>query len=536
MTRFDYIVIGAGSSGSVVAARLSESGRHRVLLLEAGPDDRRLWIQIPLGYARSFTDPKVNWMYWSEPVPTLGGRTLYYPRGKVLGGSSSINALVYARGLPADYDGWEAEGNPGWGWKDVLAVYRRMERHAFGESEHNGGSGPLPVSEVSKAAHPLCRAFFEAARHQGIPFSDNLNGRDSEGVGYYQITASNGWRASAARAYLWPARRRNNLKISTGSHVTRILFEGMRATGVEYRQAGVTETAFAGGEIILCAGAIASPQLLMLSGLGPGEELAGHGIEVRHHLPAVGRHLHDHICFDHFYASREPTLNSTLSSRFGQGIAAAHYALLRRGPLSMSLNHAGGFVRTSPARQTADLQLYFCPVAYEKPGPGDRMVVKVAPADSFSISGSPSSPKSRGSVRLRSADPQDSPEIHPNFLSEEEDLAQAIDSFHFIRRLAQTPPLARIIQREEKPGDALQRDEEIADYLRSTCYSIFHPVGTCRMGPHAGMAVVDHRLKVHGIQGLRIADASIFPSVTSGNTNAPAMMVGEMAARAVLEG
>ena len=535
MTRFDHIVIGAGSAGSVIAARLSESGRHRVLLLEAGPDDRRLWIQIPLGYAKCFTDPKVNWMYWSEPVPTLSGRRLYYPRGKVLGGSSSINALVYARGLPADFDSWEAEGNPGWGWKDVHAVYRGMERHAFGESEHNGGTGPLAVSEVSAVAHPLCRAFFEAARHQGIAFSDNLNGRDSEGVGYYQITAGKGWRASAARAWLWPARRRRNLNISTGCHVTRILFEGKRATGVEYRRGGITETASA-GEIILCAGAIASPQLLMLSGLGPGAELARHGIAVRSHLPAVGGHLHDHICFDHFYASREPTLNSALSSVFGQGLAAVHYALLRRGPLSMSLNHAGGFVRSSPTRQMPDLQLYFCPVAYEKPGPGDRMVVKVALADAFSISGSPCRPKSRGTVQLRSGDPQAPPEIHPNFLAEEEDMAQAIDSFRLIRKLASAPPLARIIEREEKPGDAVQRDDEIADFLRATCYSIFHPVGTCRMGPHGETGVVDHKLKVHGIEGLRIADASVFPSVTSGNTNAPAMMVGEMAARAVLQG
>jgi choline dehydrogenase len=272
----------------------------------------------------------------------------------------------------------------------------------------------------------------------------------------------------------------------------------------------------------------------MLSAIGPGAELARHGIAVNPHPPAEGGHLHDHICFDLFYASREPTLNSALSSVFGQGLAAAHYGLLRRGPLSMSLNHAGGFVRTSPARQTADLQLYFCPVAYEKPGPGDRMVVKVAPANSFSISGSPCRPKSRGFVRLRSGDPHAHPEIHPNFLAEEEDMAQAIDSFRFIRKLASAPPLARIIEKEEKPGHAVQRDDEIADFLRATCFSIFHPTGTCRMGPKEETAVVDHRLKVHGIEGLRIADASVFPSVTSGNTNAPAMMVGEMAARAVL--
>lgn len=534
MSEWDYIVVGAGSAGSVIAARLSESGRHRVLLLEAGPDDRRLWIRIPLGYAKSFTDPAVNWMYWSEPAASLKGRKLYYPRGKVLGGSSSINALVYARGQPADFDSWEAEGNPGWGWKDVVRIYRRMERQANGEAGQGVGPGPLSVTDASNFAHPLCRAFFDAARHLGILFSEDLNGPQSEGVGHYRITTEGGWRASAATAYLAPARRRRNLRVSTGSAVTRILFDGRRATGVEYRRGGTRLTASAAREIIVCAGAIASPQLLMLSGVGPGDELSRHGIGVRHHLPAVGRHLHDHVGFDLFYASRVPSLNSALASPFRQALAGAHYALLRRGPLSMSLNQAGGFVRTSPGCHTADLQLYFCPVAYDKPAPGELKVLKLDRADAFSISGSPCCPKSRGHVRLRSADPGAAPEIHPNLLSDEQDVAQAVGSFRFIRRLAEAPPLARIIERERMPGAALQGDDEIADYLRSTCYSIFHPVGTCRMGPDPAAAVVDHRLLVHGLAGLRIADASVFPSVTSGNTNAPAMMVGEMAAAAIL--
>lgn len=534
MTEWDYIVVGAGSAGSVLAARLSESGRHRVLLLEAGPGDRRLWLRIPLGYAKSFTDPAVNWMYWSEPAASLKGRKLYYPRGKVLGGSSSINALVYARGQPADYDSWEAEGNPGWGWKEVASVYRRMERQTGGEARQGGGLGPLSVTDASKFAHPLCGAFFEAARHLGIPFSEDLNGPRSEGVGYYRITTDGGWRASAATAYLWPARRRRNLRISTDSPVTRIVFDGLRAAGVEYRRRGATQTASAGREVIVCAGAIASPQLLMLSGIGPGEELSRHGIEVRHNLPAVGGHLHDHVGFDLFYASRVASLNSALASPFRQALAGAHYALLRRGPLSMSLNQAGGFVRTSPECQAADLQLYFCPVAYDKPAPGELKMLRLDRADAFSISGSPCCPRSRGHIRLRSADPGAAPEIHPNLLSDERDVAQAVASFRFIRRLAEAPPLARIIQREKAPGAALQDDDEIADHLRSTCYSIFHPVGTCRMGPGPGAAVVDHRLLVHGLTGLRIADASVFPSVTSGNTNAPAMMVGEMAAAAIL--
>jgi choline dehydrogenase len=534
MTEWDYIVVGAGSAGSVLAARLSESGRHRVLLLEAGPGDRRLWVRIPLGYAKSFMDPAINWMYWSEPAASLNGRKLYYPRGKVLGGSSSINALVYSRGQPSDYDGWEAEGNPGWGWEKVASVYRRMERQAGGEVGQDGGPGPLCVSDVSKAAHPLCDAFFDAARHLGIPFSEDLNGACSEGVGHYRITTDGGWRASAATAYLWPARRRRNLRISTDSAVTRILFDGRRATGVEYRRRGARQTASAGREVIVCAGAIASPQLLMLSGIGPGDELSRHGIEVRHHLPAVGGHLHDHVSFDLFYASRVASLNSTLASPLRQALAGAQYALLRRGPLSMSLNQAGGFVRTSPDCLAADLQLYFCPVAYDKPAPGELKMLRLDRADAFSISGSPCCPKSRGHISLRSADPEAAPEIHPNLLSHPEDVAQAVGSFRFIRRLAEAPPLARIIERERMPGAALQGDDEIADHLRSTCYSIFHPVGTCRMGPDPAAAVVDHRLLVHGLTGLRIADASVFPSVTSGNTNAPAIMVGEMAAAAIL--
>lgn len=534
MSDFDFVLVGGGSAGCVLAARLSESGRHRVLLLEAGPDDRRLWIQLPLGYARSFYDPRVNWLFWSEPVASLGGRRIFVPRGKVLGGSGSINALVYSRGQPADYDAWAAEGNPGWGWRDVLPLYRRMERHAFGESDHHGGSGPLPVSDPGRFAHPLCRRFFAAAAALGFPFSGDLNGAETEGVGYYQTNTHGGWRWSAARAYLWPARRRPNLRIVTGALATRLLFEGRRAAGVEYRQGGERRTVRAARAVILAAGAIGSPQLLMLSGLGPAPTLARHGIAVLADLPAVGRHLHDHAAWDHVYRARLPTMNAELGRLRGQAAALLRFALFRRGPLAMSLNQAGGFLRTDPALPGPDVQLYFCPILYEKPAFGSARLVRVEPVPAFTLSASPCRPKSRGEIRLRSADPAEPPEIHPNLLAEPEDLRQAVAASRLMRRLAAARPLAEAIAAETKPGPAAEDADALAAYIRATAYSIFHPVGTCRMGPDPRAHVVDATLRVHGIEGLRVADASIFPAVTSGNTNAPAMMVGEKAADLIL--
>ncbi len=531
---FDYVIVGGGSAGCVVAARLAEDGRNRVLLLEAGPGDRRFWIRMPMGYGRAFHDPAVNWMFWSEPVASLANRRIFYPRGKILGGSSAINALVYSRGLAEDFDAWEAAGNPGWGWRDVLPVYRRMEDHALGASAQHGAAGPLHITDPSNDAHPTCKAFFTAAAEVGFAFNPDLNGATCEGVGYYQLTTRDGLRLSAAGAYLEPLRKRPNLRIATAALATRIVFDGTRAVAVAYVRGGGERLARAAREVILSAGSIGSPQLLQLSGIGPGEELLRLEIAAVRHSPAVGRHLHDHFVFDHHYQASVPTLNTRLAPWWSQVAVGLQYLLLRRGLLTTSLNQAGGFVRTSPARPRPNAQLYFCPLAFEKPTAGSRFV-KVVADPAFSLSASLCRPTSRGFLRLGSPDPREAPEIHPNLLGTDADLDEAIEAFHLVRRLAAAPALAAITVAETKPGPGVQTRRHAEAYLRETGYSIFHPVGTCRMGPDPATSVVDPRLRVHGVTGLRVIDAAIFPMVTAGNTNGPAMMVGEMGAAFVLE-
>lgn len=535
MERYDYIIVGAGSAGCVLASRLTESGRHTVLLLEAGPSDLSVWIQMPIGYGKTFHDPRVNWMYWSEPVPGLADRTVYCPRGKVLGGSSSINAMVYSRGHPGDFDDWAAMGNPGWHWPAVLRAYRKMEDHALGAGPWHGAGGPVHVTDIARAAHPLSHAYLRAGEQAGLAFNPDLNGATIEGVGLYQITTRNGLRLSAARAYLWPARRRPNLRIATQALATRILLEGRRAVGVEYRRRGRTAAARAGREVILAAGAINSPQLLQLSGIGPPEALRACGVEVRHASPAVGRHLQDHICYDHVYRANRPSLNEELLPWRGRLRAGLRYILTRGGPLSLSVNQGGGFVRLRPDRPRPDLQLYFSPLTYERTPPGKRALMKPDPFPGFCTSASPCRPTSRGHVRIRSADPDEAPLIQPNLLSTESDVADALAGARLLRRLAATPSLASVIEAELKPGPDVESDEELIADIRQRSYSVFHPVGTCRMGPDPAEAVVDHRLRVHGIAGLRVIDASVFPAITSGNTNAPVMAVGEIGAERVLE-
>ena len=409
---FDYVVVGAGSAGAAVAARLSESGRHRVLLLEAGPSDWRFWIQLPIGYGKTFYDRRVNWMYQSEPVPGLSGRNNYFPRGKVLGGSSSINAMVYSRGQAGDFDDWEAEGNPGWGWKDILPVYKHMEDHALGAGPFHGAGGPLHVSEISGAAHPLTHEFIKAGQEAGIPFTPDLNGASIEGVGFYQINTRSGLRLSAARAYLWPAESRPNLRIETGALATRILFEGKRAVGIAYEQRGQSCEARAAAEVILCGGSINSPQLLQLSGVGPAALLKSCGIEVLHESPAVGQNLQDHLCHDYVYRCRVPSLNDQLNNWPGRLRAGLHYLLTRGGPLALSVNQGGGFFRTSADLARPNMQLYFCPLTYEKVPPGTRALLKPDPFSGLTLSASPCRPTSRGEIRIKSADPREAPLIH----------------------------------------------------------------------------------------------------------------------------
>ncbi len=517
--RYDYIIVGAGSAGCVLANRLTASGRNRVLLLEAGPSDLRFWVQVPIGYGKTFHDGRINWMYRSEPIPGLAGRTNYYPRGKLLGGSSSINAMVYSRGQPADFDDWAALGNPGWGWSDVLPVYRTMEDHYLGAGPDHGAGGPLRVTGIAEAAHPLTRIFVMAGQQAGLPFNPDLNGAAIEGVGLYQINTRDGFRQSAARAYLWPARRRANLRVETAALATRILFEGRRAVGIDYRQRGRAATAEAGRAVILAAGVINTPQLLQLSGVGPADLLRSCGVAVRHESPAVGRHLQDHLCFDNVYRSRRPSLNDELHGWPGKLCAGLRYVLLRQGPLSLSLNQGGGFSRSRPDLPRPDIQLYFSPLTYERTPPGTRHLLRPDPFPGFSTSVSPCRPTS----------------IHPNTLSTDHDVEELLAGARFLRRLAATRALASIIAAELKPGPAIQSDDELIADIRERSYSVFHPCGTCRMGPDAADAVVDHRLNVHGLAGLRIVDASIFPTVTSGNINAPAIMVGEKGAGLVLQ-
>ena len=536
MDPFDYIVVGAGSAGSVLAGRLAARAPGRVLVLEAGPSDTSPWVHLPIGYGKLFYHKRLNWRYYTQPVPGLAGRQIYQPRGKVVGGSSAINAMVYARGQAEDFDAWAALGNPGWGWAEVLASYRRIERHALGETELHGGRGPVTITDITRMAHPLTAVFLAAGQQAGLALNPDLNGISCEGVGTYQITTARGRRVSAARAYLWPARRRDGLTVQTEALATRILFEGRRAVGVEYRQHGALHRAFAAREVILSAGAFNTPQLLQLSGIGPAALLRAHGIAVVADRPAVGRNLQDHLCYDHVYRSRRPSLNDTLLSLSGRARAALQYALFRAGPLALSVNQGGGFWRSAPEVARPDIQLYFSPLSYERAKPGVRALMRPDPFSGFSTSVSPCRPTSRGHVAIASADPAAPPEIVPNYLATDQDAAAMLAGARFLRRLAATEAFAALIAAELKPGPDVSADADLLADVRARAYSVFHPCGTCRMGPAPAEAVVDARLRVYGIGGLRVADASIFPLIPSGNINAPSMMVGERAADLIGEG
>jgi choline dehydrogenase len=533
---FDYIIIGAGSAGCVIAGNLAAKDNSKILVLEAGPRDRSPWIHLAIGYGKSYYNPAVNWMYQTEPVPALAGRRIYQPRGKVVGGSSSINAMVYSRGQAEDYDGWAALGNRGWGWSDVLRLYRKMEDHDLGTSEWHGSGGPLHITDISKAAHLLTGLFIQAGLEAGLPFNPDLNGATTEGVGTFQITTRNGFRASAARAFLYPALKTGRVRLETEALVTRILFDGRRAIGVECRQHGKTKSFHAGAEIILCGGAINSPQILQLSGIGPAGLLTEHAVEVVADRPAVGRHFQDHLCYDHVYKSKLPSLNDDLLPLLGKVRAGLSYLLGRRGPLSLSVNQGGGFYRSRAGLDRPDIQLYFSPLSYTKALPGVRALMKPDLFSGFSTSVSPCRPLSRGHVAICSPDPTAAPTIEPNYLSAPEDVETLLRGARFLCDLAQTPTFKLLVNDELQPGAERHSDAELIDDIRQRAYSVFHPSGTCRMGTDPADCVVDPALRVYGVAGLRVADASIFPTVPSGNTGAPAMMVGEKASELILGG
>jgi choline dehydrogenase len=521
MIEADYIIVGGGTAGCVLADRLSEDGRFKVLLIEAGGTDRRFQIQLPIGYGLSFYDPTVNWMFRTDPEAALDGRSGYWPRGKVLGGSGAINAMVHVRGQRGDFDDWAAMGNPGWSADDLWPYFDRAETRVSG-------------ADTSADVHPLCQDFVDAGEQCGFGFNPNLGFSDKQGVGLYRIAVSKGLRLSTARAYLRPAMRRANLRVVTHALASRILLEGKRASGVAFLRNGVEEIATAKAEVILAAGSILSPKLLQLSGIGPGAVLQQHGIAVVHERAGVGRNLQDHLCIDHLYRSKKPTLNQDLGPWLGKIRAALRYGLMRRGPLGLSVNQAGGFVRTRADAVRPNMQLYFSPVSYTRVPAGIRPLMRPDPFPGFLLSAQPCRPTSRGFLEIASQNVQDAPRIVPNSLATAHDCTEILEGAQVLRRLAAAPALAAVIESEIAPGTETASDAALMADIRARASSVFHPIGTCRMGRDETSDVVDSTLKLRGVEGLRVIDASIFPSLVSGNTNATTIAIAEKGADLVL--
>jgi choline dehydrogenase len=525
--RYDYIVVGAGSAGCVLANRLSADPRHRVLLLEAGGEDRNPWIRVPLGYGKLFNHPTLNWRLQTVPEPGLDGRRIPQPRGRVLGGSSAINGLVYMRGDRADFDAWRDAGNPGWGYDDLLPCFRRAEDQARGANEWHGVGGPLAVSDPTEP-HPLCEAFIAAAGEAGYPRNDDFNGATQDGAGYFQTTSRHGRRVSTAHAYLHPVRRRPNLRVLTHAQATRVLFDGRRATGVEWRRDGVTARAHAAAEVILAAGALHTPQLLQLSGVGPGALLQSLGVPVVHAAPGVGAHLQDHLQVRQvFRARRAITINDDVNSPWRSLKVGLRYLLQGKGPLTVSAGYAGAFLRTplSPAR--ADVQVHF--ILFSTARMGDRL----DPWPGFTASICPLRPESRGHVRATAPDIGTPPEILCNFLGTEADRRTVVAGIRELRRVLHMPAMRAEWVEEQLPGPQVQSDDELLAYARQWGSTLYHPSCTARMGPD-GDAVVDARLRVRGVERLRVVDGSIMPAVVSGNTNAPIVAIAEKGSDLIL--
>ena len=531
---FDYVIVGAGSAGSVLAERLSASGQHRVLVLEAGGTDRRFYVQLPLGYGKLFYDPAVNWMYRAEPDPGLAGQSDHWPRGKILGGSSSINAMVWIRGHRSDYDHWGALAGPGWGAEAVNAAYRAIEDNEAGADDWRGAGGPLFVSANRCDLHPLVDSFIAATEATGLARNADFNGADQEGVGIYQMTIRKARRNSAARAFLRPAMKRANLRVLTGAHATKVIVEGGRAVGVEYRQGGTLKRAMARGEVILAGGAINSPQLLMLSGIGPAEHLAGHGISVVADSPQVGRNLNDHQGINYTWRMTVPTYNDLLRPWWGKLWAGMQYLLRGSGPLAKSINHGGGFFRTDPALDRPNMQLYFQAFSTLLPRAGERPLLTPDPFSGMSIGLSNCRPTSRGWIDLRSADPFAAPRIVANAYATDHDVDEMLAAVKYLRRIAAQDPLRALIAEELRPGPQVQTDADLIADFRARSGTVYHPSCTLRMGRDPATSAVDPDLRVRGVEGLRVCDASVFPTLIGGNTNAPSILVGWLGAERIL--
>lgn len=474
-------------------------------------------------------------MYSTQPEKELNNRTLYVPRGKVQGGSGSVNAMIYIRGQRSDFDDWSAPGNSGWSFEDVLPYYRRLESHPLGNTEYHRADGRIRITQMRDQAHPLCDSFLDACKHLGFPLNDDFNGATLEGAGIYDINTRQGFRDSSSRAYLHPAMGRPQLTVELQCLVDRILFDDQkRAIGVSYLQNGQRRECRASREVILCAGAVDTPKLLQLSGVGDGNLLSRHGIPVIHDAPAVGRNLQDHLCASYFFKANRRTLNDDFGSLLGKARAGLHYLLNRSGPLSLSVNQAGGFFKSDPGQATPNIQLYFNPLSYGIPKDGSQ-TLQPEPYSGFLLAISPCRPSSRGSIEIASPNVADAPLIRPNFLSTEKDSSEVVKGSQLVRRIMQTPALKAVTVQETRPGKFVETEADMLRYFREDSGSIYHLCGTCAMGPDPAKAVVSDRLKVHGTEHLRIVDASIFPNVTSGNINAPTMMVAEKGSAMILD-
>lgn len=529
MQEFDFIVVGGGSAGCVLAGRLSEDPKVRVLLLEAGPPDDSIWIHLPIGYGKTMWDKTYNWCFETDPDPNMNNRRIYWPRGKTLGGSSSINGLIYVRGQREDYDHWKALGNPGWAYDDVLPYFRRSERNQRGANAFHGDQGPLCVSDI-EARHELIEAFIAGAQENGVPRTDDFNGAVQEGAGYYQLTTWKGWRCSTAKAYLKSARKRSNLVVQTRAQVTRLVLDGKRVVGVRYKRGDVELQARCRAEVLLSAGAIQSPQLMQLSGIGPAPLLLKHGIAVVHHAPKVGENLQDHLQLRLIYECTRPiTTNDQLRTWLGQAKLGLQWLLFRSGPLAVGINQGGCFMRAMPAHsRSPDIQFHVATLSADLAGG------QVHPFSGFTLSVCQLRPESRGRVQIRSDDPMEPPSMQPNYLDTELDRQTTLAAIAAARRIAASPAMRPYVKREVKPGLDVHTEADLMEFARNNGATIFHPSGTCSMGPNED-DVLDARLRVRGVTGLRVVDCSAMPTLVSGNTNAPVIMMAEKAVDMIRE-